>query len=485
MSDVRRRLSAPLLLWLAGLAPSVLATVQHHYVVAVDAQLRRITVTAELASGATLTARDGDAAQLRELSGCNGASVRLDGGQIIVPAAAACVRYRHALTSAGEGNWRAPRTAQDVRVTAPGQWLWLPPLTGADRVLVTLDLPAGINASVPWRPLADGRYELRASPRSSRAVAVFGNFRRQQLELPGAVLRIALVDDPRQTLNAAAVGEWLAAAASDVARVSGAFPNPAPQIIVQPSPAAWWRQARSAVPFGYVIRDGGETVRFFVDPQRPVNDLLGDWTATHEFSHLLLPYVRSADKWVSEGFASYYQNVLLARRGVYTEQEAWRRLSRSFAQAAATPDPPPLRDLGSRPFWEVRMLVYWSGAAIALLADVELRQRSEGRESLDTVLARLQDCCLPSGHVWRAERLFAKLDELSPFPVFEELYARHAIAPGMPDFQTAFTALGVVPRSGQGVPALDDAAPQAWVRRAIMTAVEQVAEVGKASASSG
>ena len=78
----------------------------------------------------------------------------------------------------------------------------------------------------------------------------------------------------------------------------------------------------SAVPFGHVIRDGGEAVRFFVNDDKPLDKYLGDWTATHEFAHLLLPYIESKQKWISEGFASYYQNVLLARRGVYSEEEA-------------------------------------------------------------------------------------------------------------------------------------------------------------------
>ena len=51
------------------------------------------------------------------------------------------------------------------------------------------------------------------------------------------------------------------------------------------------RNSRSAVPFGRVIRDGGETVELLVDQTQPLENLLGDWTATHEFSHLMLPYL--------------------------------------------------------------------------------------------------------------------------------------------------------------------------------------------------
>ena len=63
-----------------------------------------------------------------------------------------------------------------------------------------------------------------------------------------------------------------------------------------------------------------------MDPDRPLDDLRTDWTATHEFSHLLLPYVSRRDRWLSEGLASYYQNVLRARDGRLSETDAWRKL---------------------------------------------------------------------------------------------------------------------------------------------------------------
>ena len=60
-----------------------------------------------------------------------------------------------------------------------------------------------------------------------------------------------------------------------------------------------------------------------------------------------------------------------------------------------------------------RMKVYWSGAALALMADVTLRERSGGEESLDTVLKRFQECCLPSKDVWTGPEFFARLDTLT------------------------------------------------------------------------
>ena len=112
------------------------------------------------------------------------------------------------------------------------------------------------------------------------------------------------------------------------------------------------------------------------------------------------------------------------------------------------------------------MMIYWSGAAIALLADQRLRFVSDGAVSLDTVLGRLQACCLPSSTVWQGRALFEKLDALSPIPVFVALYEEYADMPGMPDLTALYAQLGI--RIEDGQVELDDQAPFAHIRRAIM-----------------
>ena len=89
------------------------------------------------------------------------------------------------------------------------------------------------------------------------------------------------------------------------------------------------------------------------------------------------------------------------------------------------------------------MKVYWSGAALALMADVELRARSGGAETLDTVLQKFQTCCLPSPDVWTGPEFFAKLDSLIDEPVFMPLYRRYADTAGFPDTSNVFERLGI------------------------------------------
>jgi predicted metalloprotease with PDZ domain len=89
------------------------------------------------------------------------------------------------------------------------------------------------------------------------------------------------------------------------------------------------------------------------------------------------------------------------------------------------------------------MKIYWSGAAVALIADVRLREMSGGSESLDKVLDRLQACCLPSDRTWSGEELFARMDSLTEYPIFVALYRRYADTAGFPDTTYVFENLGM------------------------------------------
>jgi hypothetical protein len=238
------------------------------------------------------------------------------------------------------------------------------------------------------------------------------------------------VDDGK----AAALSAWLHAVAAGVENVYGRFPIPEVRVRVV-SDRRGLDGGSSPVPFGRVTRNGGEMVELFVNPDRPIKDFYADWTATHEFSHLLLPRISYKQRWISEGFASYYQNVLMARSGHYTTEQALRKLSEGFARGRASRPELSPNEAAREGVSKARYKIYWSGAAIALLADVELRQRSDGSESLDVVLGRFQECCLPSRRRWSGTELFTKFDSLIDEPVFMPLYRQYADTKGFPEVE--------------------------------------------------
>jgi hypothetical protein len=237
--------------------------------------------------------------------------------------------------------------------------------------------------------------------------------------------------------------EWLRVTASDVSLAYGRFPNPSPQIVVIPVGDGRQGRSASAVPFGRVIRDGGEAIELLVDRSQTMEAFLGDWTATHEFSHLMLPYVERQHRWVSEGFAQYYQNVLLARSGTYDPLTAWQKLYEGLERGRQSRPELSPNEATARGLHSARMKIYWSGTAIALMADVALRERSGGTMTLDDVMGRLQACCLPSARTWSAPELFTTLDGLTGYEVYMPLYRRYADTAGFPDTRPLFDRLGL------------------------------------------
>jgi len=424
----------------------------HEYRVTISANLERMRVEAHFAAAVTgLAARDRDAgAYLVTALDCDtGNRLRNDGRRLLLPAdGTRCLDYTVDLGRAAARERRNRDLAAVNIALSPASWLWRPPLTAKAPIELHFSLPDGLRVAVPWQPAdADGRhYVLQASPQSAQAPAIFGRFDYAELPVAGAMLRVALPRS-RYPANPDTMLAWLEAAATDVSLAYGRFPNPSPLVVVIPvSPES--RRRSSAVPFGRVIRDGGEAIELFVEAGRPLGDYLGDWTATHEFSHLMLPYLERNARWISEGFAQYYQNVLLARSGTYDRATAWQKIRAGLARGEASRPELSPNEAAARRRHGARMKIYWSGAALALLADVELRRRSEGAETLDDVLEALQACCLPSRRAWGGRELLERLDALLDEPVFMPLYEAHADTPGFPDTREIFADLGITERAG-------------------------------------
>ncbi|MCO4811120.1 MAG: hypothetical protein KC572_05915 [Gammaproteobacteria bacterium] len=232
--------------------------------------------------------------------------------------------------------------------------------------------------------------------------------------------------------------DWIDHVADQVSMPYGRFPLATTRVVIIPTEERT-SSGRSPVPFGRVTRRGGETIELYVDVDRPIADMYADWTATHEFSHLLLPKISWRQKWISEGFASYYQNVLMARAGQYSQAQAVRKLSQGFDRGRGSRPELSPNQAAEEGVRYARYKIYWSGAAIALLADLRLRSRSDGKESLDTVLGRFQQCCLQSKKRWSGIQFFTRLDSLIDEPVFMPLYREHADTPGFPDTNNALS----------------------------------------------
>jgi hypothetical protein len=379
-----------------------------------------------------------------------------------------CVDYWFALNGAASARRSRDvvRVGRDVIAAADA---WLLPVKGPARDEIRFELPDGVRVSTPWEPAGEQapRFLADETSNDTEALVAFGRFNPRTEYVGATRLDIAMLDSS-PPVDPADVSIWVTAAARQVTLAYGTFPVSRVQVLIVPVLGVWPNRSGptlEAVPFARVMRNGGFTVQFFVNQTAPLAEYLADWTAPHEFSHLLLPYVRRTDAWVSEGFASYYQNVLMARAGVLDERGAWQKLWEGFERGRRERYDDTLDESMRRHGPNMLMRMYWSGAAVALMADVELR-RASPPSSLDTLLATMRDCCLGNDRTWSGLELFQRFDEIAGRAVWVPLYRSTAQATEFPDVDPVLTQLGV--RRVDGRVVLDDRAPFADIRQSIM-----------------
>ncbi|MDH4126387.1 MAG: hypothetical protein OEV69_12205 [Gammaproteobacteria bacterium] len=452
-----------LAIWL--LLTACAARAAHEYSFALDEKLSTMAVVARFDRAIDyVSARSSDAGRyLRDAEDCDrDVPLESSGRRLELPAAGIrCLSYTVSMDAAARDPGKI--------VISPALWMWRPRLARDDEILASFSLPGSNRVFVPWQMSDDStsRYRLVASPESGMATAVFGQFQQRFVQTGGAQLRIVLLGQ-REDIELDRFLAWIRATAGNVQLPYGEFPVAHASVLLIPR-SGRPRQADRPVSFGRVVRDGGATIELMINPDLPIADYFKEWTPTHEFSHLLLPYLDDGQRWISEGFAQYYQNVLLARAGQYSAQSAWQRINAGLERGRnSAPDLSP-NEAADRDSRDTRMKVYWSGTALALMADVELRRRSAGRDSLDTVLGELKRCCLPSARTWSGIELFSKLDELLDEPVFMPLYRQHADARTFPDARPLLMKLGIIVEDDQV--RLDDAAEFAAIRTVITRGV--------------
>lgn len=334
--------------------------------------------------------------------------------------------------------WRigAPGGDSDL-VTSPQQWLLDTAHPG--EATVRLDLPSGYAWSAPWRHDGDGRYRIPPSPRDWAANIAVGRFPQRELRLGDDVLHLAL-PGVRDAATADKLAQWLAAVGRAARSAYGRLPQAQVQVLALPV-----GRGGGAVRFGQSSRGQGHGLLLLIDPTRPLAEFRDDWTAVHEFAHLFHPYLGDGGRWLGEGLATYWQEVLRARAGLLAPTQAWERLAAGFARGRAeTRGDLSLAEASDRMLRDrAFQRVYWSGAAWWLQVDVALRRGSGGRVGVADALRRFRDCCLAEAREWSPQDFAARLDTLLGVEEFLPRYRAAAARAEFPDLRPTWAALGI------------------------------------------
>jgi hypothetical protein len=214
----------------------------------------------------------------------------------------------------------------------------------------------------------------------------------------------------------------------------------------------------------------GGLIRITVGRDVTPAELLDDWVLVHEMIHLALPDVGPEHIWLSEGVAVYVEGVARAQAGNRPAVDVWAEQVRSMPRGLPQPDDAGLDHTHT---WA---RTYWGGALFCLLADVQIRQRTDNRAGLQSALRAVERASGGLVSDWPIERVLAVGDTAVGTNVLEELYARSKDTPLATDLPALWRSLGI--EAEDGAVKLHDDAPLAKIRDAIMRAPVDSAPAG-------
>jgi len=190
--------------------------------------------------------------------------------------------------------------------------------------------------------------------------------------------------------------------------------------------------AREPVPWAQTQRSSAQGVHFYVNADFSARALRADWTAPHELSHLIIPYLGRQHAWFAEGFASYMQYQVMVAAGVITAQQAHEKYLQRFERAQGkyamqdmpfSEAAPKLRDQRQYP------TMYWGGAIYFWQVAQQLRAQDK---NLIAVLRDYLACCRRNRD--GLDELVAQLDEVSQSQVFSRTLQEFRHSRGFPAF---------------------------------------------------
>ena len=118
----------------------------------------------------------------------------------------------------------------------------------------------------------------------------------------------------------------------------------------------------------------GRAITIAVGRASSASDFAEDWVLTHEMVHLAFPSVPEEHHWIEEGSATYVEPIARARTGDLSPEKVWGDLVDGLPKGLPQAGD---RGLDFTPTWG---RTYWGGALFCLLADIEIRKRTETRK---------------------------------------------------------------------------------------------------------
>jgi predicted metalloprotease with PDZ domain len=375
-----------------------------------------------------------------------------------VPCSSGCaIRYRFALRDAAQRLDRADTAiaSGDVVISPPSTWL-LHPESKATNAAFELTVDPGANARfvTAFEPVSGAganHYRAPIGVLDDASFAAFGPLHVADLSVGDGTVQLGVATHAL-ALTTAQVETWVATSAAAVASYyQGHLPARRTLVLLM--------QGGGASTRGITLGGGGPGILVRASDQVTPTTTRDDWVVTHELLHANFPDVGPSHSWLSEGLATYLEPIIRARVGLIDEAKVWRDMVDGMPQG--------LPQAGDQGLENTRTWgrTYWGGALFCLLADVELREKTGNRRSLDDVLLAIGKTGDSDQDYWPIERVLEMGERATGTQVLRELFERLAKQPGTVDLNQLFTRLGVRVQGASVV--FDEHAPLALLRKSI------------------
>jgi ABC-type transporter Mla MlaB component len=278
----------------------------------------------------------------------------------------------------------------------------------------------------------------------------------QQLKIGGGNIRIEFGSLPSPSLRKLVI-EWVTTSAQAISIYYQKFPVSNVRIGIRFFEGHGTR-------FGRANGWNGASITMAVGTLNTASDFAKDWEMTHEMVHLAFPSVPESHHWIEEGIATYVEPIARARAGNLSAENVWGDLVDGLPQGLPKAGD---RGLDFTPTWG---RTYWGGALFCLLADVEIRKRTQNTKGLEHALRAILEAGGTITSDWDLTKALRIGDDATGVSVLCELYEKMKAEPVTVDLQALWRQLGVKREDGRTQ--FNDSASLAEIRRAITQRAE-------------
>lgn len=283
--------------------------------------------------------------------------------------------------------------------------------------------------------------------------AAFDRLAKTEIAVEGGVIQLAFAPG-RIALPNDVIVAWVKRSAKAVSTFYGRFPVKSTRLLIVPVRGS---RVQGGTTWGY----RGGAIRITIGSDANDDDLRRDWIMVHEMVHLALPAMNERYNWLSEGLAVYIEPIARVHIGDLPEKGVWHAMMRDMPKGLPRAGDRGLDNMSS---WG---RTYWGGATFCLMADIDIRTRTNNRLGLQDAVRGILDAGGNHERGWPILRVLSTADAAIGENVLMKLHDDYGDKPGIVDLEAIWRKLGV--RSEAGTVSFDENAPLAATRLAIMT----------------